>query len=85
MTSAEALVLIRGYANAARIEYTGHAKLRMKERNVSPKDVRRSLANATACLAQAQDRWRTSGPDTDDDVLECVVVLEDGDVVVTVY
>ena len=52
MTPAEALEDIRGYALAGRIEVTGHARQRMRERGAVFEDLRHALTTATACQSE---------------------------------
>jgi hypothetical protein len=56
----------------------------MRQRNVLLRDVRAALTNAQTCHADGP-KWKVTGPDYDGDELTCVVVLEDGIVVVTVF
>jgi hypothetical protein len=80
----EALDWIRGYAAADRIIVRQHARERMRQRGVQYADVRSALTSATACTPSAA-KWKVTGPDQDGDALTCVVALEDGVVVVTVF
>jgi hypothetical protein len=80
----KALADVRGYAAAGQISYTNHARDRMHERGASAPHVRAALANAGACVASA-DKWKVTGPDLDGDDLTCVVVIEAGVIVVTVF
>jgi pentatricopeptide repeat protein len=87
MTKAElaALADIRGYAAAGRIELTKHARERMVERNVKPRDLRSALVSASSCKDQRDGTWKATGPDLDGDALDVVVVFESGVLVVTVF
>ena len=89
MTSTEALRDIRGYAAADRVVLSNHAWHRMAERGARRVDVVHSLSNATSCQAgevkHGQQRWRATGPDVDGDEMRCVVVIEDGVLVVTMF
>jgi hypothetical protein len=85
VTAAQALAAIRGYATAGRYVITVHAARRMRERGCTDRDVRRALSLASACTLQPDDHWRVSGPDLDGDDLVCIVVFEDGVVVVTLF
>ncbi len=80
----QALADVRGYASAGRISYTNHARARMATRGANAAHVRSALMGATACVADA-DKWKVTGPDLDGDDLTCVVVIEAGVVVVTVF
>jgi hypothetical protein len=80
-----ALQAIQGYAAAGRVQYTRHAEQRMLQRRAVYADVRHALSTATTCRAQATATWRVSGVDRDGDELVCVVALEAGVVVVTVF
>ena len=84
MTAAEALDAVRRYALAGRFVISHHAYTRMRQRNVLVRDVRSALMGATSCQAD-REKWRITGPDHDGDLLTCVVVLEDGVLVVTVF
>ncbi len=85
MDAATALADIRGYAAANRIRITRHAWQRMAERGAQYEDVRHALAGARRCKAGDQGRWKVFGEDSDGDELICVVTIESGAVVVTVY
>jgi pentatricopeptide repeat protein len=76
--------MVRGYANARRIRVTEHAYTRMRQRGVQYADLRSALTFATACVAD-DSRWKVTGPDEDGDDLACVVAIEAGLVVVTVF
>lgn len=87
MTADQALADIRGYASANRIRFTGHARREMRECGAEPEDVQHALANATVCEAseEGRGRWRTTGPDLAGRALTCVVVIEDGVLVITAW
>lgn len=87
MTEAEALERVRGYAAAGRFVFsrTGHAGLKMRQRNVRLEDVRSALVRAFRCSAQDNGRWKVEGPDIDGDDLTVIVLIEDGLIIVTVY
>jgi hypothetical protein len=87
VTAAQALADIRGYASANRIRFTTHARAEMKECGAEPEDVQHALANATACVASVDGlgRWEATGPDWSGGKLTCVVVIDDGDLVITVW
>ena len=85
MTAAEALELIHGYAWAGRYVVTAHAVVRMRQRRVFERDLRRALCEASSCLEQPDERWRVVGPDWDGDELTMVVVIDDGLIVVTLF
>jgi hypothetical protein len=86
MTEAEALARVRGYALAGRFVFsrTGHADLRMRQRNARLQDVRSALVRAFHCSAQENGRWKVEGPDVDGDDLTVIVLIEDG-LIITVY
>ncbi len=85
MASADhALRDVRGYASAGRIFYTKQARARMSTRGASAAHVRCALVNAATCVADA-DKWKVTGPDLDGDDLTCVVVIEAGVIVVTIF
>lgn len=85
MDAATALADIRGYAAANRVLIVRHAWQRMAERGAQYEDVRHALAGARKCKAADQGRWKVIGEDLDGDELVCVVTIEAGVVVVTVY
>lgn len=85
MDAAAALADIRGYAAANRIIIMRHAWQRMSERGAQYEDVRHALAGARRCRAAEQGRWKVFGEDRDGDELVCVVTIEAGVVVVTVF
>ena len=84
MSPGEALETIRGYAVARRIRVTAHAYERMRRRGVHYHDLRFALMTASVCLADGP-KWKVTGADEDGDALTCVVVIEAGLVVVTVF
>jgi len=75
VTKAEraALADICGYAAAGRICLTTHARERMVQRNVKPRDVRSALVSAAACRDQTDGTWKATGPDMDGDDLVVTV------------
>jgi hypothetical protein len=83
--AATALADIRGYAAANRILIVRHAWQRMAERGAQYEDVRHALAGARKCRAADQGRWKVFGVDRDGDELVCVVTIEGGVIVVTVF
>lgn len=86
MTPAEALRDVRGYAAANRIDYSGHARLKMRQRNIRQGDVEHALAYAAACRPDSEpDLWAVTGPDLDGDALRVIVDIDDGLFVVTVH
>lgn len=85
MNPDEAGAAIKGYAAAHRIRFGGHARKQMNERRVTEADVRRALMTVASCRLQENGRWKTIGTDTHGDELVCIVVIEDCDVVVTVF
>lgn len=84
MSPQEAIESIRGYAAAGRIIVTRHAYERMRQRNVTFRDVTLALSAARICDA-ANTNWRVTGPDVDGDELTLVVAIESGVIVVTVF
>lgn len=84
MSPGEALETIRGYALARRIRVTAHAFDRMRRRGVQYHDLRCALMAATQCSPD-NEKWKVTGPDEDGDALTCVVAIEAGVVVVTVF
>ncbi len=84
MTEGEALECIRRLATQNRIFFTKHARIRMDERGADRLDVRHALEHAHTCAASG-DRWKVTGPDTDNDDLSCVVVVEGDVVIITLF
>lgn len=84
MSPGEALETVRGYAGAQRIIVTEHAYIRMRQRGVQYGDLRCALVGAKGCVADGE-KWKVTGPDLDGDDLTCVVTIEAGVVVVTVF
>jgi hypothetical protein len=56
----------------------------MRQRHILLRDIRAALTGAQTCHADGL-KWKVSGPDFDGDSLTCVVVLEEGVLVVTVF
>jgi hypothetical protein len=82
----EALMQVRGYAAAGRIRVSQHAWQRMRQRGSAYADVRTALCAATDCTADREnEKWKVTGPDLDGDALTCVVAIESGIVVVTLF
>jgi hypothetical protein len=84
MTTAEALNAVRQHGLAGRFVISHHAYLRMRQRNVLVRDIRSALTAASTCLPDGE-KWRVTGPDYDGDPLTCIVLLDDGVLVVTVF
>jgi hypothetical protein len=82
-TQAQALEDVRGYARAGRVDFSGHALMRMTQRGVHRGDVMYALANAVSCKGQSEEK--VSGVDLDGDSLDVVILFEDGILVVTVF
>ncbi len=85
MTAAEALVTIQGLATANRIRLSAHALIQSAKRGSSWRHVRHALINAEVCVENRNDTWKVTGPDLDGDELLCVVAIEDGVVVITLF
>jgi hypothetical protein len=86
VTPTEARDAVRGHAQANRISYTRHARMRMEQRGARRADVRSALITGTAGAAEPDDRWEvTGGVDLDGDDLTVVLVIADGLVVVTLF
>ncbi len=89
VTADEALALVRGYASANRVTFSGHARQRAALRaggGSAVAHVLHALKNAAECRpATEADRWRATGPDLDGDELTAIVVIEDGLIIVTVF
>ncbi len=84
VTAAEALADIRGYATAGRVEFTSHARVRLRQRHLRRDEVESALTQAHGCQPESGDRWRALCLD-EDGPLDVVVVIEDGLLVVTVF
>lgn len=56
----------------------------MRTRRVQLRDIRCALIAAQTCEASGA-AWKVTGPGLDGDDLTCVVAIEDGIVVVTVF
>lgn len=85
MNRADALADIRGHARAGRVEFTGHAVMRARQRRVRFDEVVTALASAADCRQEEGEKWRAFCRDRDGDVLEAIVVIEDGLLVVTLF
>ncbi len=85
LTPAQALVDIRGYAAAGRIEYTEHAIKEMDEAHADFGDTRHALMKAVSAVFQNNGRWKIRGPDRDGDELILAVTIDDGILVITVF
>jgi hypothetical protein len=59
----------------------------MRECGAEPEDVQHALANAATCEASedGQGRWKATGPDLSGKELVCVIVFEDGIMVITAW
>jgi len=84
VTPNDALAAIRRHIAAGHWTVRNHAQKRMAQRNVTMKDIRSALMGARDCQGKGT-KWKVTGPDVDGDDLTCVVALENGVVVVTVY
>ena len=85
MDAATALAGIRGYAGANRIVIIRHAWERMAQRGARYEDVRHALVGARPVQGGRPGQVEGLGEDLDGDELVCVVAIESGVVVVTVY
>ncbi|MBI2895514.1 MAG: DUF4258 domain-containing protein [Deltaproteobacteria bacterium] len=85
MIATEALGEVRRQAGLGRVQFSGHARDRMRERGATKNDVVSALANGTSCKAAEGGKWKVTGPDIDGDDLTAVVAIEDDVVVVTVF
>ena len=85
MTPGEALADIRGHAQAGRVEFTGHAVLRARQRGVRIGEAVTALAYAHGCRHDEDEKWRALCRDRDGDLLELIVAIEDGLLVVTLF
>jgi hypothetical protein len=83
--ASDVLKNVRGLASANRIIVSGHARVRMRERNVTYADLQSALGNATRCRCGNDDRWNVVGPDLDGEELTVIVIVESDLIVVTVY
>lgn len=86
MTSGEALRLAAAAARVGRLEYTRHARQRMRERHAVAADVERACMTATAATLEPNAVWRLDGGvDCDGDALTVCVTIEHNVVVVTLF
>jgi hypothetical protein len=85
VTPAEALADIRGYARAGRVEFTEHVVLRARQRRVRIGEMVTALTYAHGCHQEKDEKWRALCRDRDGDLLELIVVIEDGLLVVTLF
>jgi hypothetical protein len=85
VTSAEALADIRGYARAGRVEFTEHVVMRARQRRVRIGEIVTALAYTHDCRHEESEKWRALCRDRDGDLLEMIVVIEDGLLVVTLF
>lgn len=82
---ADALANIRGYARAGRVEFTDHAVKRARQGRVRIGEIVQALAYAYECRLEEGEKWRALCRDQDGDLLEAIVVIEDGLLVVTLF
>ncbi len=85
VTPGEALADVRGYARAGRVEFTDHAVKRARQRRVRIGEIVTALAHAHDCRHEEGEKWRALCRDRDGDLLEAIVVIEDGLLVVTLF
>ncbi len=85
MTKSKALADIRGYARAGRVEFTHHAVMRARQRGVRVGEIVAALACTHDCRHDEGEKWRALCRDRDGEVLEAMVVIEDGLLVVTLF
>jgi hypothetical protein len=76
---------IRGYACAGRIGLTHHARVRCRERSISPREVVEALMHARRCVPAGGGRVRVHARNRVGERIVVIVVIEDGLVVVTVH
>jgi hypothetical protein len=86
MTASEAL---RDAALAGRLgqfEVSSHCLVRMRQRNVTRRDICLALRSATSAVQQAEAKWRLNGGrDDDGEPLDVVVAFTGNVLVVTVF
>lgn len=87
MRDADALELVRTAAIQRRFIVAPHAEMRVRERGGVPADIRNALMTAKRCRWQPENgRWRIlDGVDLEGDELDCIVAIDEGVVVVTVF
>jgi hypothetical protein len=87
VSDAQALAEIKRLVSLGRVRFTGHARDRMSERNVTARDVRSALLSATGAVWQSdRQNWRVEGGrDQDDDGLTVIVDVEADVIVVTLF
>jgi hypothetical protein len=86
MTPTEALQAAALAGRLNQFEISSHALQRMRQRNVTLRDIRLALGSATTAIHEAGTRWRLEGGrDDDGDALDLVVVFNGRVLVVTVF
>lgn len=83
-SNSDVLADIKGYASAGRVMLSRHARVRMGQRSATMADVIHVLTHASSCVADGS-KWKVIGSDLDGCDLVCVVAIENGLVVVTVF
>jgi hypothetical protein len=86
MTPAEALQEAARAGRSGQFEVSSHALKRMRERNVTRRDIRLALASAKVAIHQGGEKWRLEGGfDDASDALDVVIVLTGRGLVVSVF
>ena len=83
MTPADALVEIQGCARLNYIRFSTHARQRMRERNVTYREVLFVIQKCTK-IEDSAGCWCIWGPSGSGDDLKIVLVLQNGILVVTI-
>jgi Domain of unknown function (DUF4258) len=76
---------IQGYARAGRVELTEHVVLRARQRRVRIGEIVTALAYAHGCRREKDEKLRALCRDRDGDLLEMIVVIDEGLLVVTLF
>lgn len=86
MTPAQALREASLAGRSRQFEISRHALTRMKERNVTVRDIGLALESATQATFEAENKWRLEGGEDDTgDPLGVVIVFTGRGLVVTVF
>jgi hypothetical protein len=86
MTAVEALQAAALAGRLNQFEVSSHALLRMRQRNVTLRDIRLTLQSATTAIHEVDTKWRLEGGrDDDGDALDLIVVFNGRVLVVTVF
>ena len=86
MTPADALREASLAGRSGQFEVSSDCLVRMRQRNVTRRDICLALRSATSAVQQTEAKWRIDGGrDDDGDSLDVVVAFTSGVLVVTVF